>query len=84
MDLQTVVQTRLAALEQERTILLKLLDQAGNGMVEAPAPSARRVGRRPLTAAQKKALSIRMKAIWAERKKAPANPAKGRRGRAVS
>ena len=40
------------------------------GLSVATAPVARRRGRRVMTPAEKKAVSARMKRLWAERKKA--------------
>lgn len=66
---------RLQQLEQERQAILRTFPELRRGTgtaasTGASAPGRRRRRRRgPMSAAQKRALSLRMKKIWAERKK---------------
>jgi len=67
---------RLQQLDQERQAILRTfpelrrgLRQAAAGAAAAPGGRRRRRRRGPMSAAQKRALSLRMKKIWAERKK---------------
>lgn len=66
---------RLQQLEQERQAILRTFPELRRGAgtaasTGASAPGRRRRRRRgPMSAAQKRALSLRMKKIWAERKK---------------
>ncbi len=68
-------QQRLQQLEQERQSILRTFPELRRGAAAASpaaagAPGRRRRRRRgPMSAAQKRALSQRMKKIWAERKK---------------
>ena len=68
-------QQRLQQLDQERQAILRTFPELRRGARQtapaaAGAPGRRRRRRRgPMPAAQKRALSLRMKKIWAERKK---------------
>lgn len=65
-------QARLAELDGERTQLLAFLTP------QTPAsPAALPTGRMPMTVAQRKAVSRRMKASWAAKRKAKNPPAAG-------
>ena len=68
--------TRLQELDTERQALLREFPEIGNGRRGgrgggrrgSPEPAAR-TGRRRFNAAQRRAISRRMKALWAERRK---------------
>lgn len=68
-------QQRLQQLEHERQAIFRAFPELRRGgrasaAAVAAAPGRRRRRRRgPMPAAQKRALSLRMKKIWAERKK---------------
>jgi hypothetical protein len=73
-------QARLAELDQERAAILRLFPELGRGGAPAaaasqPAPAAPVRQRRPLTPAERRAISERMKAYWAARRKAAAKKA---------
>jgi hypothetical protein len=58
----------IVAATKKRWALIKAGKAAEATAIAAPAAVARK--RKPMTAAQKKALSVKMKAAWAKRKKA--------------
>lgn len=70
-------QARLAEIKQELAAMLKMFPELGRaggggvpgGGVPNPFPKAKRK-RRKLTAAQRKAIGLRMKRYWAKRRKA--------------
>lgn len=64
---------RLDQLEQERAAILRMFPDLGRGgasTATAPAGPAAGRRRRRLTAAERRAISERMKAYWAARRKA--------------
>lgn len=74
---QLGARARLDELERERAAILRMFPELGRGGA-APASTptaapARR--RRPLTPAERRAISERMKAYWAARRKAAAKKA---------
>lgn len=66
--LRPLIEARLQELDAERDQLRQLL--RGGGTATATARPAGRRKRSKLTSAQKKAISLRMKKYWAERKRA--------------
>lgn len=63
--------TRLQELETERKTLLQEFPELRTGQRKADAsPGQRQVRKRNLTPAQRRAISKRMTALWAERRKA--------------
>lgn len=79
-------EARLAELKAEAAAILKAFPALRKGNIDDPftrrrltantddgttiLPGKRRRNRKPMTAAQKKAVGIRMKAYWAKRRKA--------------
>ncbi len=71
-------QARLAELEQERAAILRLFPELGRGATTTPAAATQATPvrrRRRLTPAERRAISERMKAYWAARRKAAAKKA---------
>jgi hypothetical protein len=69
-------QARLEQLERERALILKAFPGLEAGMPASfparTAPGARKRRRRGMSAAQRKAVSVRMRKYWAARRKAKA------------
>ena len=74
VDVRSSLNRALKALHADRARVQKQIDAvtsaltALGGAVGRAAKSARRRGRRKMNAAQKKAVSVRMKAYWAKRR----------------
>ena len=74
VDVRSSLNRALKALHADRARIEKQIDAvtsaltALGGAVGRAAKSARRRGRRKMNAAQKKAVSVRMKAYWAKRR----------------
>jgi hypothetical protein len=65
-DVRAAIQARLTELDTEAAALRQALTVLGGQRV---ATRGRKRGRRKMSAAQKKAVSARMKKLWAERRK---------------
>lgn len=63
---RVAIKSRLKELDAERSKLLRAVGVLGAGVVRKG--KAKRVSRRKMNAAQKKAVSLRMKAYWAKRR----------------
>jgi hypothetical protein len=68
----TTIQAAVAELRAERELIdraLKVLEGAGQGAGNGRAASLRRPGgRKPMSAAQRRAVGLRMKRYWAKRR----------------
>jgi len=62
--------TRLQELEAERRILMAEFPELGAARSKGSPRAVARKGHRKMSAAERRAISKRMKALWAERRKA--------------